>query len=42
MGAGSILEAHTDHEHVVLKDLEQVAARHVQTVQSLLSTPIAQ
>lgn len=37
-GAGSILDAHTDHECVRRTDLERCAARHVQTVRQLLAT----
>ncbi len=36
IGAGSILDAHTDHEHIDRRDLEAMVARHVKTVQYLL------
>ncbi|HJO27759.1 MAG TPA: M20/M25/M40 family metallo-hydrolase [Planctomycetota bacterium] len=39
MGAGSIRDAHTDHEQVILLDLEQAAARHVRCVTDLLAQP---
>jgi len=36
-GCGSILDAHTDHEKVEMRAVEQCAARHVQTVLELLA-----
>ncbi len=36
IGAGSIMDAHTDHEQVKRRDLEDLVGRHVQTVQYLL------
>lgn len=36
IGAGSILHAHTDHEQIERRDLEDMVARHVKTVQYLL------
>ncbi|MCA9001575.1 MAG: M20/M25/M40 family metallo-hydrolase [Planctomycetes bacterium] len=35
IGAGSILDAHTDHEHIRSQDLEALVGRHVKTVQYL-------
>ncbi len=37
-GAGSILDAHTDHEKVAHADLETCAARHERTVRELLAS----
>ncbi len=37
-GAGSIADAHTEHEKVGRQDLEACVQRHVQTVQDLLAT----
>jgi len=36
-GCGSILDAHTDHEKVELRAVEECAARHVRTVVELLA-----
>ena len=36
-GCGSILDAHTDHEKVAMRDVEECAARHVRTARELLA-----